>query len=130
VKKDDPPYSFRCYRLPKGAHGIEISAEDFEVRQDVLFVTPDHVQTIVRDLPREKGSLRVLSNVKDVSMKAYRRGTSSRKPLVFSVPWNNITLEAGEWVLQFEKSGYWKTMRIIRVKKDSRIIVHANMRKR
>ncbi|MHC4600245.1 MAG: serine/threonine protein kinase, partial [Planctomycetota bacterium] len=131
VKEREEPYSFRCYRLPKGAHGLEMAAKDFETHRAVLFVTPDHVQTLVQDLLRQKGRLMVLSNVKDVSMKAYRKGTSRLKPLVFSIPWRDIPLDAGTWHLEFEKVGYWKSIRIVTIKGGKRpVVVHAHMRKK
>ena len=73
----------------------------------------------------------VLSNVKDVSMKAYRKGTSRLKPLVFSIPWRDIPLDAGTWILEFEKEGYWKSFQIVTIKGGKKpVVVHAHMRKK
>jgi hypothetical protein len=131
VQEKEKPYTFFCYRLPKGAHGIELVAEDFETHREVLFVTPDHVRTVIREMDRLKGRLMVLSNVKDVSMKAYRKGTSRMKPLVFSIPWRDIPLEAGRWNLEFEKEGYWKSIRIVTIRGGRKpVVVHAHMRKK
>jgi hypothetical protein len=130
TQKKEQAYAFHCFRLPKGAHGLEIVRADFETHKAVLFITPDHVQEIVQVLRRETGSLNVMSNVKDVTMKAYLKGRSRMKPLVFSIPWRDITLEAGRWTLEFEKEGYWKTIRIMNIKKGSRRVLHVSLRKR
>jgi hypothetical protein len=120
------------YKLPKGPVGLEIVAEDHETWRTTIFVTPDYAQAIENALPRLKGRLTVLSRVKGVTMKATMRGDAGRgrKPIVFSIPWRNISLDAGSWYLEFEKEGYWKSFRMARIRGGKTTYVHVSLTKR
>jgi hypothetical protein len=129
---EDAPLPVRTYRLPKGAHGIEIAAQDYETHRKTIFVTPDIVLPVEGVLVLKKGLLTVISNVKDVRMKAVRKGLTrgKRETIVFSVPEKNIQMSAGMWTLTFEKEGYWKSFRVLRLQGGGRAFVHIHMRKR
>ena len=73
-----------------------------------------------------------MSRLKDVTMKATLRGEAGRgkKPIVFSVPTRDIILEAGSWYLEFEKEGYWKSFRMIRIRGGKSAFVNIHMTKR
>ena len=111
---------------------LEIGTEDHETWRTTVFVTPDYAQSFSHSLPLLKGRLTVLSRLKGVTMKATMRGEAGRgrKPIVFSVPWRNISLEAGSWYLEFEKEGYWKSFRMVRIRGSKIAYVNVHLTKR
>jgi hypothetical protein len=123
----------RRYRLPKGAHGVELAAPHHATWRGTLFVTPDHVQRVEQTLARAIGFLSVHSMLKGVAMKATlrREDGTVEKRLSFQVPWNDIPLETGRWYLEFEKEGYTKFMSFFEVREgEKKRIAISLMKKR
>ncbi len=118
--------SVRRYRLPKGAHGLEIAAAGFETHRTTLFVSAGETGVLAYDLRRATGVLNAVGFVKDASMKAIllEPDGSSGRSIAFRVPAKGLELATGRWRLIFEKAGHRRFYATVRIKPGEKTTIH------